>query len=60
MVWEAEPLEAVKSRLAGLGIESVVYDPCANSPETGDFGSVMLQNLDNLKAASAAKAEETG
>lgn len=56
MVWEEEPLEAVKSRLAGMGIESVVYDPCGNSPEDGDFGSVMLQNLANLQAAVSTDA----
>jgi zinc transport system substrate-binding protein len=51
MVWEGEPLAEVESRLADMGIGSVVYDPCSNSPESGDFGSVMLQNLANLEAA---------
>ena len=50
MVWEGEPLPEVESRLAGLGIDSVVYDPCGNAPESGDFGTVMLQNLANLEA----------
>jgi hypothetical protein len=34
-----------------MGLASVVYDPCGNSPESGDFGSVMLQNVANLEAA---------
>ena len=51
MVWEGEPLAEVESRLAGMGIASVVYEPCGNSPESGDFGSVMLRNLANLEAA---------
>ena len=53
MVWEGEPLAEVESRLAGMGIASVVYNPCGNLPESGDFGSVMLQNLANLEAAVA-------
>ncbi len=51
MVWEGEPLEEVENRLAEMGLTSVIYDPCGNAPESGDFGSVMLQNHDNLKMA---------
>ena len=58
MIWEGEPLEAVKSRLAGLGIQTVVYNPCGNAPESGDFGSVMLQNLANLQAAVGSDSGE--
>jgi len=58
MVWEEEPLEAVKSRLAGLGLQSVVYNPCGNASESGDFGSVMLQNLANLQAAVGSDSGE--
>ena len=59
MIWEGEPLEAVKSRLAGLGLQTVVYNPCGNAPESGDFGSVMLQNLANLEAAVEPEAADT-
>jgi zinc transport system substrate-binding protein len=52
MLWEGQPLEEVRSRLAGMGIESVVYDPCGNRPEDGDFESVMQQNLENLQVAA--------
>ena len=58
MVWEGEPLEAVKSRLAGLGLQSVVYNPCGNTPESGNYGSVMLQNLANLQAAVESDSGE--
>jgi zinc transport system substrate-binding protein len=58
MVWEGEPLAEVESRLAGMGIESVVYDPCGNSPESGDFGSVILQNIANLEAAAESGSVE--
>jgi zinc transport system substrate-binding protein len=58
MVWEGEPLEAVKSRLAGLGIQSVVYNPCGNVPGSGNYGSVMLQNLANLQTAAGSDSAE--
>jgi len=58
MVWEGEPLEAVKSRLASMGIQSVAYNPCGNAPENGDFGSVMLQNLANLQAVAGSDSAE--
>lgn len=58
MVWEGEPLTEVEGRLADMGIDSVVYDPCGNSPESGDFGSVMLQNVANLEAAMESGSVE--
>jgi hypothetical protein len=33
------------------GINSLVFDPCGNVPEPGDFLSVVRQNAENLKAA---------
>ncbi len=51
MLWEGEPLASTSERLRGLGIGTVVFDPCGNAPETGDFLSVMQQNADNLEAA---------
>jgi len=50
MIWEGEPLAATRKRLSQMGIHSVVFDPCANRPTTGDFLSVMRQNLRNLRA----------
>jgi zinc transport system substrate-binding protein len=51
MLWEGEPLPAPAARLEGLGIRSVVYDPCGNAPSQGDFLTVMRQNLENLEQA---------
>jgi zinc transport system substrate-binding protein len=59
MVWEGEPLEAVGSRLEGMGIQSVVYNPCGNAPESGNYRSVMLQNVANLKAAVGPDSADT-
>ncbi len=37
--------------VCALGVESLVFDPCANRPETGDFVSVMGDNVKRLEAA---------
>jgi len=34
-----------------MGVESLVFAPCANAPEAGDFLDVMRQNIENLKKA---------
>ncbi len=49
MIWEGEPAEDTTSRLQAIGIKSVVFDPCANKPNEGDFLSVMQSNLKNLR-----------
>jgi zinc transport system substrate-binding protein len=49
MIWEGEPKPESVSRLKAMGIDSIVYDPCGNRPETGDFITVMKQNIENLR-----------
>ncbi len=44
MLWEGEPLEATVAGLVEIGVESVVFDPCGNRPEEGDYLSVMATN----------------
>lgn len=51
MVWEAEPDERSVERLQALGLRSLVFDPCANIPDEGDFISVMKQNIMELEKA---------
>ena len=51
MLWEGEPLAATVDKLQALGIKSLVFDPCGNTPERGDFLSVMQQNIVNLQQA---------
>jgi zinc transport system substrate-binding protein len=51
MVWEREPERPFLARLKSMGMESLVFDPCGNVPEKGDFLSVMRQNIENLKQA---------
>ncbi len=50
MLWEAEPLAATRPRLRILGVRSVVYAPCGNTPAEGDWLQVMLQNADRLES----------
>lgn len=49
MIWEGEPSPDITAKLAALGVESVVFDPCAGTPDSGDFVSVMKQNIAALK-----------
>jgi zinc transport system substrate-binding protein len=49
MIWEGEPLPQSVAKLKEMGIESVVFDPCGNRPDSGDFISVMKSNVANLK-----------
>jgi zinc transport system substrate-binding protein len=51
MLWEGEPLPASVDKLQTLGVKSLVFDPCGNTPEQGNFLSVMEQNVKNLQQA---------
>ena len=49
MIWEGAPIKSAVETLAALGIESVIFNPCANRPPSGDYMSVMQQNATNLE-----------
>jgi zinc transport system substrate-binding protein len=51
MLWEGKPIQESVERLQAAGVDSLVFDPCGNTPDQGDFLSVMRQNFDNLKLA---------
>jgi zinc transport system substrate-binding protein len=51
MIWEQEPLEQTKERLAAAGINSVVWHTAANRPDEGDFLSAMRANANRLASA---------
>lgn len=51
MIWEGKPLPEAASRLESIGVNSLVFDPCANHQEAGDFLTIMKQNIDNLRKA---------
>ena len=51
MIWEREPNAASVAILRSTGVNSLVFDPCGNVPDQGDFLSVMRQNVENLQSA---------
>jgi hypothetical protein len=34
-----------------MGVSSIVFDPCGNTPDAGDFLTVMSRNITALAAA---------
>lgn len=48
MIWEGEPTVESVDRLLELGIRSAVFDPCSNTPESGDWLGVMNRNAEEL------------
>jgi zinc transport system substrate-binding protein len=51
MVWEGDPAKESVEKIKALGLQSVVFDPCGNLPESGDFLSVMKANLEAMEKA---------
>ena len=51
MIWEGEPNERSVIGLKETGINSLVFSPCANVPNEGDFLSVMTENVLQLEKA---------
>ncbi len=51
MIWEGEPSKDNVDKLAGMGLQSVVFDPCGNVPESGDFMTVMKANVGAMENA---------
>ena len=49
MIWEGQPAPVSAQRLKELGVGSLVYDPCANIPDSRDFMDVMQENINNMK-----------
>lgn len=52
MIWEAQPKAEISNRLARLGVASLVFRPGANRPASGDFLSLMEENLSNMAQAA--------
>lgn len=51
MIWEGEPAKESVEKLESVGLKSVVFDPCGNAPDSGDFMTVMKANLEALEKA---------
>ncbi len=54
MLWEGEPIAETAEELKGMGLESVVFDPCGNRPAAGDYLSVMETNVAGLERVFSA------
>lgn len=51
MLWEAQPLASVVTELQRRGLTVLVIDPCGNRPSSGDFLTVMQDNVAKLAQA---------
>lgn len=51
MLWEGEPAKESVLKLDAIGVKSLVFDPCGNVPDGGDFLSVMKGNIEALEKA---------
>ena len=51
MMWEGEPNQTTVAKLKTHDVDSFTFDPCANTPEKGDFLTVMRRNIENLHTA---------
>jgi zinc transport system substrate-binding protein len=49
MIWEAASTDEIKNKLADLDIKYIVFNPAAGRPNSGDFLSVMSQNIAGLE-----------
>lgn len=49
MIWEGDPLESTRTKLQQMGLEVVVFNPCSNRPDVGDFLTVMEENVSRLE-----------
>ncbi|MHC4621088.1 MAG: metal ABC transporter substrate-binding protein [Planctomycetota bacterium] len=49
MIWEDEPLPMISDQLKKIGTQSVVFNPCGNRPDEGDFMTVMKSNIENVR-----------
>ncbi len=49
MIWEGPPMIEITTRLNELKLKIVIFDPCGNKPNIGDFMSVMANNLRQLE-----------
>jgi len=50
MIWEGMPLIETTEKLQKNNVESVAFNPCGNTPEIGDYLSVMKLNIENLSS----------
>ena len=50
MIWENTPVSEAREKLTEIGMQSTVFNPCGNVPESGDFMTVMKKNIQDLES----------
>lgn len=54
MIWEGEPSPESVEDIKAVGLQSAVFSPCGNVPESGDWLSVMQANVANLEQVAGS------
>jgi zinc transport system substrate-binding protein len=49
MIWEAEAMDEIVEKLKERKIGCVIFNPCGNTPASGDYLETMRGNIANLK-----------
>ncbi len=57
MLWENHPNEKTVAKLQSLGVQSIVFNPAGNRPESGDFLTIMQDNAQRLKSITSSSPE---
>jgi len=57
MLWEDEPVEDSIAALHELGVGSLLFDPCANVPDSGDYMTVMDANAGSLETIAETSSD---
>jgi zinc transport system substrate-binding protein len=60
LIWEGDPLGKTRERLETLGVQSLVFEPCGNTPAGQDFLGAMRRNIENLRPAFSASKQKKG
>jgi len=55
MLWEGEPDRAIDRKLLEQGVSIVVFDPCGNRPDKGDWLSVIQASISQLGSVAPEK-----
>lgn len=51
MIWEGDPAKDSVAKLETIGVKSVTFDPCGNTPDSGDFMTAMKANVEAFEKA---------
>jgi zinc transport system substrate-binding protein len=50
MIWEGTPAVSIANKLKQREMGSVTFDPCGNTPDSGDFFTVMQNNIKAIRS----------